>query len=154
MKANEISRTDRMGLRPGLYVTKREAIGNQTITTFDLRFTHSDEKIPITQETLDIIGTVGNLYLKKLSSYGDDVIYFGHIGSDTRLRLIMRGLLASEDIAGVITKMCDFIFMNNGQISENHERKNCTKEKLDEVKLCVIEYSDMLRHNPRYEYSA
>ena len=156
MKATASFQTNHKKLEPGLYVYKREVVGNQSITTFDLRFGCSDGDASITQEVIEAIEDIGTLYLKKISPRREDVIYFGTVRSDARFTLIMRGLLSSEDIADTVTKMCDFILMNGGQILENnkYKRESYSEREIDDVKLCVIEYSDMLRNNPCYEYPA
>ena len=78
-------------LLTGIYVSRRDRIGDNVITTFDLRFTR-----PNVEPVMDTAGI-------------DRTIYFGPMGCRTGFYVIFAGDLESKDIVEVIGEMIDFI---------------------------------------------
>ena len=147
---------DHARLEPGIYVSRKDKVGNQYVTTFDLRFKRPKKDTPIDQRVLYSIERIGNLFLRRISMRREEVLYFGPMACRTGFYLLVKGNLESEDIKDTVTKMCNFIFMYSGSIPEAAGLEcDCNLDyDLTDTKFCVIEYLDELRNNFCYKYPA
>lgn len=152
----ESFRIDHTRLEPGIYVSRKDTVGDQYVTTFDLRFKRPGKDTPIDQRVLYSIERIGNLFLRKLSLRREDILYFGPMACRTGFYLLVKGNLESEDIKDTITKMCNFIFMYSGYVPEaaGFDCDNYLDYDLTDTKFCVIEYLDELRNNFCHQYPA
>ena len=58
---------DHIKLQPGVYVSRKDPVGDQVITTFDIRMTSPNEEPVMNTAESNILGTYGMPY-RKLSS--------------------------------------------------------------------------------------
>ena len=94
---------DHIKLQPGLYVSRRDRIGAETVTTFDLRITSpTDEPVMNTAE-IHAMEHLGATYLRNNELWKDHVIYFGPMGCRTGFYLLLAGELSSEAILPLVT---------------------------------------------------
>lgn len=100
---------DHMKLLPGLYVSRKDKIGKETITTFDLRMTRPNHEPVMLTGEIHTIEHLGASYLRNHEEYSDRIIYFGPMGCRTGFYLILGGDYSSNDIVPLITNMCEFI---------------------------------------------
>jgi len=107
---------DHTKLLPGVYVSRTDSIGNETLTTFDLRFTRPNIEPAIENAPIHAIEHLGATFLRNNKEWADKIIYFGPMGCRTGFYLILAGTLESKDIIELLNKMCDFIIAFNGPI--------------------------------------
>lgn len=93
----------------GIYVSRRDMVGGQIITTFDLRFTRPNIEPVMDTAGIHTIEHLGATFLRNNEQWKDRTIYFGPMGCRTGFYVIFAGDLKSEDIVGVIGEMIDFI---------------------------------------------
>lgn len=96
-------------LLTGIYVSRRDMVGGQAITTFDLRFTRPNVEPVMDTAGIHTIEHLGATFLRNHEQWKDRTIYFGPMGCRTGFYVIFAGDLKSEDIVGVISEMIDFI---------------------------------------------
>ncbi|HZK20305.1 MAG TPA: S-ribosylhomocysteine lyase [Treponemataceae bacterium] len=106
---------DHTKLVPGVYVSRLDTIGTETITTFDLRFTRPNIEPALENAPIHAIEHLGATFLRN-SSWADKIIYFGPMGCRTGFYLILAGRLQSKDIIALLQKMCSFILEFTGAI--------------------------------------
>lgn len=107
---------DHMKLLPGVYVSRKDKIGAETITTFDLRITRPNyEPVMLTGE-IHAIEHLGATYLRNHEEYQDRIVYFGPMGCRTGFYLLLGGDYSSKDILSLITQMFEFIRDFEGDI--------------------------------------
>ena len=100
---------DHIKLEPGVYVSRKEPVGSEVITTFDLRMTSpNDEPVMNTAEE-HTIEHLGATFLRNHPLYKDKTIYFGPMGCRTGFYLLLAGNYTSKDIVGLIIEMFEFI---------------------------------------------
>lgn len=105
-----------MKLLPGLYVSRKDKIGNETITTFDIRMTRPNfEPVMLTGE-VHTIEHLAATYLRNHEAYADKTVYFGPMGCRTGFYLLLGGDYQSKDIVSLITEMFEFIRDYTGDI--------------------------------------
>ena len=107
---------DHIKLEPGVYVSRKDYIGAEVITTFDIRTTSpNDEPVMNTAET-HAIEHLAATYLRNRDDIKDRVIYFGPMGCRTGFYLLLAGDLESKDIVGLLKDMFIFIRDYEGEI--------------------------------------
>jgi S-ribosylhomocysteine lyase len=107
---------DHMRLLPGVYVSRKDKIGNEIITTFDLRMTRPNfEPVMLTGE-VHTIEHLGATYLRNHKDYAERVVYFGPMGCRTGFYLLLGGDYTSKDILPLMIEMYEFIRDFTGDI--------------------------------------
>ena len=93
---------DHVKLQPGIYVSRKDKVGDQVITTFDLRMTSPNEEPVMNTAELHTLEHLAATYLRIYSGQGDKVIYFGPMGCRTGCYFLMAGDYGSRDILDMI----------------------------------------------------
>lgn len=107
---------DHIRLQPGVYVSRKDPIGAEVITTFDLRMTSPNEEPVMNTAEMHTIEHLGATFLRNDKAYQDSVIYFGPMGCRTGFYLLLAGDHESKDIVGLITRMFEFIRDFRGEV--------------------------------------
>ena len=100
---------DHIKLLPGLYVSRKDHIGAEIITTFDIRMTKPNGEPVMNTAEVHTIEHLGATFLRNHPQYADQTIYFGPMGCRTGFYLLLAGDLASRDILPLIQEMFAFI---------------------------------------------
>ena len=107
---------DHMRLLPGVYVSRKDKIGSEVITTFDLRITRPNfEPVMLTGE-VHTIEHLGATYLRNHPVYAEKTVYFGPMGCRTGFYLLLGGDYQSKDIVPLMIEMFEFIRDFEGDI--------------------------------------
>ena len=107
---------DHNKLQPGIYVSRKDHIGAETITTFDLRMTSPNEEPVMNTAELHTIEHLATTFLRNDEEWQDKVIYFGPMGCRTGCYLLLAGDYDSKDIVTLIVKTFEFIRDFEGEI--------------------------------------
>ena len=100
---------DHIKLQPGIYVSRKDHIGADTITTFDLRMTSPNEEPVMNTAELHTIEHLGATFLRNHPTFADKTVYFGPMGCRTGFYLLLAGDYESKDIVPLVTEMFTFI---------------------------------------------
>ena len=98
-------------LLPGVYVSRKDQVGAETITTFDIRMTRPNFEPVMNTAEVHTIEHLGATFLRNHPVFGKKIIYFGPMGCRTGFYLVMAGDLKSEDILPLLKEL--FIFMRD-----------------------------------------
>ena len=74
---------DHIKLQPGLYVSRKDKVGAETVTTFDLRVTKPNDEPVMNTAEVHTIEHLAATYLRNDKQWQDKVIYFGPMGCRT-----------------------------------------------------------------------
>mgnify|MGYP005759253275 FL=1 len=107
---------DHLRLRPGLYVSRKDRIGAETVTTFDLRITAPNIEPVMNTAEVHAMEHLGATYLRNDPVWKDRVVYFGPMGCRTGFYLLLSGDLASEDVLPLVADTFRFIRDFSGEI--------------------------------------
>ena len=107
---------DHIKLEPGVYVSRKDSVGTETITTFDLRMTSPNEEPVMNTAEVHTIEHLGATFLRNHPEYGPKTIYFGPMGCRTGFYLLLAGEWSSRDILPLITEMYEFIRDFRGEV--------------------------------------
>ena len=107
---------DHIKLQPGLYVSRKDKVGSETVTTFDLRLTKpNDEPVMNTAEG-HTIEHLAATYLRNEPTWKDKVLYFGPMGCRTGFYLLLTGDYTSKDVVPLVLDCFRFIRDYRGDV--------------------------------------
>ena len=98
-------------LLPGIYVSRKDHIGAETVTTFDIRMTRPNFEPVMNTAEVHTIEHLGATFLRNHKEYADKTVYFGPMGCRTGFYLILAGDYESKDIVDLIKEL--FVFMKD-----------------------------------------
>lgn len=107
---------DHIRLQPGLYVSRKDRVGEETITTFDLRLTSPNEEPVMNTAEMHTIEHLAATFLRNHPVWKDKVIYFGPMGCRTGFYLLLVGNLSSRDVLPLVTECFRFIAEFTGEV--------------------------------------
>lgn len=107
---------DHIRLLPGIYVSRRDTVGQEVITTFDLRMTSPNDEPVMNTAEVHTIEHLGATFLRNHPDYGSKTIYFGPMGCRTGFYLLLAGNYSSRDIVPLVTGMFEFIRDYSGEV--------------------------------------
>jgi len=100
---------DHIKLQPGIYVSRKDHIGAEVITTFDLRMTSPNEEPVMNTAEVHTIEHLAATFLRNHPVYKEKTVYFGPMGCRTGFYLLLAGDYASKDIVPLMIEMYEFI---------------------------------------------
>lgn len=100
---------DHIKLTPGVYVSRKDHVGSEVITTFDLRMTSPNDEPVMNTAEMHAIEHLAATFLRNHSIYGEKIIYFGPMGCRTGFYLLLAGDYESEDIIPLLIELFRFI---------------------------------------------
>ena len=107
---------DHIKLKPGVYVSRKDPVGEQVITTFDIRMTAPNDEPVMNTAEVHTIEHLGATFLRNDPDFKDKIIYFGPMGCRTGFYLLLAGDYESTDILELLTGMFEFIRDYRGEI--------------------------------------
>ena len=107
---------DHIKLRPGLYVSRRDSVGESIVTTFDLRLTSPNEEPVMNTGEIHTMEHLAATYLRNEPAWKDRVLYFGPMGCRTGFYLLMKGDLSSREVLPLVRDCFRFIADFAGEV--------------------------------------
>ena len=119
----------------GIYVSRKDTIGGDTVTTFDIRMKEPNREPALHPGALHTIEHLAATYLRNDPEWKDNIVYWGPMGCLTGNYLLMKGDLQPSDIVelmkrrhhykrkvcqdGIDTALTHFIFQRRSCYSPN-----------------------------------
>ena len=100
---------DHFKLVPGVYVSRKDPVGNEIITTFDLRMTSPNDEPVMNTAEMHTIEHLAATFLRNHKEFGSKIIYFGPMGCRTGFYLLLAGDYESKDIVPLMIELFQFI---------------------------------------------
>ena len=107
---------DHIKLQPGLYVSRKDKVGQETVTTFDLRLCKPNDEPVMNTAEVHTIEHLAATYLRNEPAWKDKVLYFGPMGCRTGFYLILTGDLTSGDVLPLVRDCFRFIAEFRGEV--------------------------------------
>ena len=108
---------DHIKLLPGIYVSRKDNINGQVITTFDIRMTAPNREPVMNTAEIHTIEHLGATFLRNNEEYKEKVVYFGPMGCRTGFYLLLAGDYESKDIVSLINEMYKFVSEFEGEVT-------------------------------------
>ena len=100
----------------GIYVSRKDRIGDDTVTTFDIRMKEPNREPALHQGAIHTIEHLAATYLRNDPEWKDRIVYWGPMGCLTGNYLLMRGDLESCDIVDLMRRTFRFVADFDGDI--------------------------------------
>lgn len=107
---------DHIKLQPGLYVSRKDKVGSETVTTFDLRLTKPNEEPVLNTAEVHTIEHLGATFLRNDRQWKDKVLYFGPMGCRTGFYLLLAGDYSSREVLPLVLNCFRFIRDYSGPV--------------------------------------
>lgn len=107
---------DHERLLRGIYVSRKDEVGNETVTTFDIRMKEPNREPVLHVGAIHTIEHLAATFLRNDPEWKDRVIYWGPMGCLTGNYLILRGDLASKDVVDLMRRTFQFVADFEGDI--------------------------------------
>ncbi len=125
-------------LERGIYVSRRDIIGGEVITTFDIRMKRPNREPVVGAPELHTIEHLAATYLRNDAEWGERVIYWGPMGCQTGNYLILHGDLTPLDILPLMRRLWTFIADYEGAVPGATAR-DCGNHLLMNLPLAKLE---------------
>ncbi|MEE0520295.1 MAG: S-ribosylhomocysteine lyase [Bacteroidaceae bacterium] len=100
----------------GIYVSRKDTVGNDVITTFDIRMKEPNREPALSPSALHCIEHLAATFLRNHPKWKERVIYWGPMGCLTGNYLLLRGDLTSNDILPLMRETFSFIATFEGDV--------------------------------------
>ena len=107
---------DHIRLQPGLYVSRKDQVGAETVTTFDLRLTSPNEEPVLNTAEAHTIEHLAATYLRNEPHWKGKVLYFGPMGCRTGFYLLLSGDYDSRQVLPLVRDCFMFIRDYRGEV--------------------------------------
>lgn len=107
---------DHLRLQPGLYVSRKDKVGVETVTTFDLRLTKPNAEPVMNTAEVHTIEHLGATFLRSEPGWKERVLYFGPMGCRTGFYLLLAGDYTPKDVVPLVLRCFRFIRDYRGEV--------------------------------------
>lgn len=107
---------DHIRLQPGLYVSRKDKVGNETVTTLDLRVTSPNEEPVMNTAEVHTIEHLAATYLRNDAKWQSKVLYFGPMGCRTGFYLLLAGDYTSQEVLPLVRDCFRFVADFEGDV--------------------------------------
>jgi S-ribosylhomocysteine lyase len=107
---------DHLKLLPGVYVSRKDKVGDSYVTTFDIRMTRPNYEPVMNTAEVHTMEHLAATFLRNHPVFGDKTVYFGPMGCRTGFYLLLAGDYESKDIVLLLMEMFEFIKDFSGEV--------------------------------------
>lgn len=143
---------DHTNLKPGIYVSRRDKVGNQGITTFDIRMTNCNREPAIASAAMHTIEHLGATFLRNHKVWGNRIVYFGPMGCLSGSYLIMKGRLEVSDIVKLVVAMMKDIVTYKGKVP-GATKSQCGNFLLHDLPMAKVYATQYLAQQSVWEFT-
>ena len=93
----------------GIYVSRKDNVGGETVTTFDIRMKEPNREPVLHNGAIHTIEHLAATFLRNDEQWKDRIVYWGPMGCLTGNYLLMKGDLDSRDILDLMRRTFRFI---------------------------------------------
>ena len=93
---------DHTAIVPGIFVSRIDTVGNDTVTTYDIRLKRPNREPVVDVAAMHSLEHIVATVLRNDPAWKDEVIYWGPMGCLTGFYLILKGNRPSREIYGLI----------------------------------------------------
>ena len=139
---------DHTAIIPGIFVSRKDIIGKETVTTYDVRLKRPNAEPVIDVAAMHSLEHIIATYLRNDPVWKDEIIYWGPMGCLTGFYLILKGERKPKEIYGLILNA--FKSVSSAETVPGATAKNCGNylmHDLGAAKRYAAEFSEYLERN-------
>jgi len=131
-------------LLPGIYVSRKDTVGGNVITTFDVRMKAPNREPALHPGAIHTIEHLAATFLRNDAEWKDRIIYWGPMGCLTGNYLIVAGDLQPSDMLPLLRRTFSFIASFEGEVPGTRPRDcgNCMLHDLPMARWEAKRYLD------------
>ena len=129
---------DHKRLKRGIYVSRKDKVGDEVITTFDIRMKEPNREPAVHPGALHTIEHLAATFLRNHDEWKERIVYWGPMGCLTGNYLIVKGDLTSNDVLPLMQETFAFIANYEGEIPGATER-DCGNYLLQDLPMARYE---------------
>lgn len=143
---------DHIRLKRGVYVSRKDYVGGEVVTTFDVRMKEPNREPVLSPSAIHTIEHLVATFLRNHRVWADKIIYWGPMGCLTGNYLIVKGDIESAKILPLLCEAFGFVAEFEGEVP-GASAKDCgnyllmnlsearweANKYLTEVLLCATE---------------
>lgn len=134
---------DHLRLKRGIYVSRKDQVGGETVTTFDIRMKEPNREPALQQGALHTIEHLAATFLRNHPVWAERILYWGPMGCLTGNYLLMRGDLQPAEILPLMQETFAFIVSFEGNIP-GASPKDCGNYLLQDLPMARWEAAKFL----------
>ena len=135
---------DHNQLLPGIYVSHKDNVGNDVVTTFDIRMKAPNREPALHPGALHTIEHLAATYLRNNEEWQDRIVYWGPMGCLTGNYLLMKGDMKSEEIVKLMIDTFEFVANYDGVVPGT-EPQDCGNYLLHDLPMARYEAKQYLK---------
>lgn len=135
---------DHNQLLPGIYVSRKDNVGNDVVTTFDIRMKAPNRAPALHPGALHTIEHLAATYLRNNEEWQDRIVYWGPMGCLTGNYLLMKGDMKSEEIVKLMIDTFEFVANYDGVVPGT-EPQDCGNYLLHDLPMARYEAKQYLK---------
>ena len=145
---------DHTKIVPGIYESRVDKVGNDDVTTFDIRMKTPNKEPAIHPNAMHTIEHVIATYLRNDSEWKDRIVYWGPMGCLTGCYLIVKGRPTPSELCPLMIRAFEHCGGYSGEVP-GATPTNCGNYLLHDLPMARYEsarYARLLRERPCFEY--
>ncbi|MBN2658329.1 MAG: S-ribosylhomocysteine lyase [Spirochaetales bacterium] len=107
---------DHIKLIRGIYLSRVDEVGEDFVSTFDIRMKEPNREPVIDVPALHAMEHLAATFLRNDPEWAEKTVYFGPMGCRTGNYVLFKGKLESKDIIEIMKKLFSFIASYEGEI--------------------------------------
>ena len=145
---------DHTDLRPGIYISRQDTVGGETVTTYDIRMTAPNQEPAMQPSAIHTIEHIVATFLRNHSEWQDRIIYWGPMGCLTGNYLIVKGCYPCEEIRQLMLQAFQYVCDYDDEVPGTTPATcgNCLRHDLPMAKWEARRYVSRLQNEFCCEY--
>lgn len=133
---------DHIRLKRGIYVSRQDEAGGETITTFDVRMKEPNREPALSPSAIHTIEHLAATFLRNHPQWASRIIYWGPMGCLTGNYLIVKGDVSSAEVLPLVRETFEFVASFEGDVPGASARDcgNCLLMNLPEARWEARKY--------------
>ncbi len=107
---------DHLRLKRGIYVSRKDTVGGEVVTTFDVRMKEPNREPALSPSVIHTMEHLAATFLRNHPVWAERIVYWGPMGCLTGNYLIVKGDLTSTDVLLLIKETFAFIASFEGEV--------------------------------------
>ncbi len=100
---------DHTNLHPGIYISRRDNVNGEVITTYDIRMTSPNQEPALAPAAIHTIEHIVATYLRNDAEWKERIIYWGPMGCLTGNYLIIKGEYPCEEMRQLMLRAFRYV---------------------------------------------
>ncbi|WP_019207252.1 S-ribosylhomocysteine lyase [Phocaeicola abscessus] len=134
---------DHIRLLRGIYVSRKDYVSGETVTTFDIRMKEPNREPTLHVGALHTIEHLAATYLRNHPVWADRIVYWGPMGCLTGNYLLVKGDWESSDIVELMKETFRFMAEFEGEVP-GARPKDCGNYLLHDLPMAKWESAKFL----------